>query len=224
MADIVKHSNDTINFIRHNKRELPEGKTYGNTSVNTKLTKNNYSLIDRGKSAEEINNYRKNIENKLYRFKRKNPVKSVEIVIQKPDDCVEEEKFFKECLNYVVSTLPMGEESVFMAEVHKDEHKIVNGVDISKPHLHIMFIPTMKDEKHPEFEFKLSSKEITGRSYFRNFHPELQAWLDKKGITGTIIHKNKTGKAFKLTVAQLKEFTDTTGVVINGSKTIDELI
>ena len=223
MADIVKHSNDTINFIRHNKRELPEGKTYGNTSVNTKLTKNNYSLIDRGKSAEEINNYRKNIENKLYRFKRKNPVKSVEIVIQKPDDCVEEEKFFKECLNYVVSTLPMGEESVFMAEVHKDEHKIVNGVDISKPHLHIMFIPTMKDEKHPEFEFKLSSKEITGRSYFRNFHPELQAWLDKKGITGTVIHKNKTGKAFKLTVAQLKEFTDTTGVVINGSKTIDEL-
>ena len=59
MADIMKHSNDTINFIRHNMRELPHGKSYGNTSVNTKLSKNNYSLIDRGKTADEINNYRK---------------------------------------------------------------------------------------------------------------------------------------------------------------------
>lgn len=109
MADIMKHSNDTINFIRHNMRELPHGKSYGNTSVNTKLSKNNYSLIDRGKTADEINNYRKNIENKLYRFKRKNAVKSIEVVIQKPDDCNDEKLFFKECLNYIVSTLPMGE-------------------------------------------------------------------------------------------------------------------
>lgn len=223
MADIAKHSNDTINFIRHNMRELPSGKTYGNTSVNTELSKNNYRLIDRGKNAEQINNYRKKIENKLYRYKRKNPVKSVEIVIQKPEDCTDEKLFFEECLNYVVSTLPMGEESVFMAEVHKDEHKIVNDVDISKPHLHIMFIPTMKDEKHSEFEYKLSSKDITGRNYFRNFHPELQKWLDEKGVKGTVLNKNKSGKSFKLTVSQLKEFTDTTGVVINGSKTIDEL-
>lgn len=223
MADIAKHSNDTINFIRHNMRELPIGKTYGNTSVNTELSKNNYRLIDRGKTAAEINEYRKNIENKLYRYKRKNPVKSVEIVIQKPEDCIDEKLFFKECLNYVVSTLPMGEKSVFMAEVHKDEHKIVNGVDISKPHLHIMFIPTMKDEKHSEFEYKLSSKDITGRNYFRNFHPELQRWLDEKGVKGTVLNKNKSGKSFKLTVAQLKEFTDSTGVVIDGSKTLDEL-
>ena len=225
MADITKHSNDTINFIRHNVRELPQGKTYSNTSVNTELSKNNYSLIDRGKSAEEINNYRKSVENKLYKFKRKNPVKSVEIVIQKPNDCPDEQEeiFFRECLNYVISQLPMGEESVFMAEVHKDEHKIVNGKDISKPHLHIMFIPTLKDNKHDGFEYKLSSKEITGRNFFKIFHCELQKWIDKKGIKATIQRKDKNGKAFKLTVPQLKEFTDRTGCVIEGSKTIEEI-
>lgn len=223
MADIMKHSNDTINFIRHNMRELPHGKSYGNTSVNTKLSKNNYSLIDRGKTADEINNYRKNIENKLYRFKRKNAVKSIEVVIQKPDDCNDEKLFFKECLNYVVSTLPMGEKSVFMAEVHKDEHKIVNGVDISKPHLHIMYVPAVKDNKHKEYDFKLCADDLTKRENFRTFHPKLQRWLDEKGVKGTVLNKNKSGKSFKLTVSQLKEFTDTTGVVINGSKTIDEL-
>ena len=223
MADIMKHSNDTINFIRHNMRELPSGKTYGNTSVNTKLSKNNYSLIDRGKTADEINNYRKNIENKLYRFKRKNAVKSIEVVIQKPDDCNDEKLFFKECLNYVVSTLPMGEKSVFMAEVHKDEHKIVNGVDISKPHLHIMYVPAVKDNKHKEYDFKLCADQLTKLSYFKTFHPNLQKWLDEKGVNGTVVRKNKSGKAFKLTVSQLKEFTDSTGVVIDGSKTLDEL-
>lgn len=223
MADIMKHSNDTINFIRHNMRELPHGKSYGNTSVNTKLSKNNYSLIDRGKTADEINNYRKNIENKLYRFKRKNAVKSIEVVIQKPDDCNDEKLFFKECLNYVVSTLPMGEKSVFMAEVHKDEHKIVNGVDISKPHLHIMYVPAVKDDKHKEYDYKLCADALTKRENFRTFHPKLQRWLDEKGVKGTVLNKNKSGKSFKLTVSQLKEFTDTTGVVINGSKTIDEL-
>ena len=223
MADIMKHSNDTINFIRHNMRELPHGKSYGNTSVNTKLSKNNYSLIDRGKTADEINNYRKNIENQLYRFKRKNAVKSIEVVIQKPDDCNDEKLFFKECLSYVVSTLPMGEKSVFMAEVHKDEHKIVNGVDISKPHLHIMYVPAVKDNKHKEYDFKLCADALTKRENFRTFHPKLQRWLDEKGVKGTVLNKNKSGKSFKLTVSQLKEFTDTTGVVINGSKTIDEL-
>ena len=223
MADIMKHSNDTINFIRHNMRELPHGKSYGNTSVNTKLSKNNYSLIDRGKTADEINNYRKNIENKLYRFKRKNAVKSIEVVIQKPDDCNDEKLFFKECLNYIVSTLPMGEKSVFMAEVHKDEHKIVNGVDISKPHLHIMYVPAVKDDKHKEYDYKLCADALTKRENFRTFHPKLQRWLDEKGVKGTVLNKNKSGKSFKLTVSQLKEFTDTTGVVINGSKTIDEL-
>ena len=223
MADIMKHSNDTINFIRHNMRELPHGKSYGNTSVNTKLSKNNYSLIDRGKTADEINNYRKNIENQLYRFKRKNAVKSIEVVIQKPDDCNDEKLFFKECLNYIVSTLPMGEKSVFMAEVHKDEHKIVNGVDISKPHLHIMYVPAVKDDKHKEYDYKLCADALTKRENFRTFHPKLQRWLDEKGVKGTVLNKNKSGKSFKLTVSQLKEFTDTTGVVINGSKTIDEL-
>lgn len=223
MADIMKHSNDTINFIRHNMRELPHGKSYGNTSVNTKLSKNNYSLIDRGKTADEINNYRKNIENQLYRFKRKNAVKSIEVVIQKPDDCNDEKLFFKECLSYVVSTLPMGEKSVFMAEVHKDEHKIVNGVDISKPHLHIMYVPAVKDNKHKEYDFKLCADQLTKKENFKSFHPGLQKWLDEKGVKGTILNKYKTGKAFKLAVAQLKEFTDSTGVVIDGSKTLDEL-
>lgn len=53
-------------------------------------------------------------------------------------------------------------------------------------------------------------------------HPSLQAALDKAGIKATVYQKKSgDGKTVPLTVKQLKEITNKTGVVIDHSLTVD---
>lgn len=55
-------------------------------------------------------------------------------------------------------------------------------------------------------------------------HPSMQATLDKAGIKATVYQKKSgDGKAVPLTVKQLKEITNKTGVVIDHTLTVDEL-
>ena len=98
MASIDKHGADTVYFIRHNMRELPPDKTPSNAEIDPERTKDNYSIIARGKTAEEVNEYRKQIEGEIFHYNRKNLVRSVEVVITLPTDCPpeQEETFFKE--------------------------------------------------------------------------------------------------------------------------------
>ena len=228
MAEIIKYQETAVlKHIRHNLRELPAGKKHGNASIDARKKSLNYSLINRGITANEINQYRKELEKEIFRYNRKNLVHAIETVIQMPADCPkeQEEAFFKECYNYVVSKLPMGEKCVLMAEVHKDEHKFVNGTDISKSHIHILYVPAVKDTKHTDFEYKMNADALTRKKILKKFHPELQAFLDKKGITATVFRKrNKSGKTIGLSVKQLKEITDKTGITFNDSLKVDQIV
>lgn len=131
----------------------------------------------------------------------------------------------------------MHERSVVCAMAHLDEHKFLknyngdfilndNGekIDISKDHLHIIAVPAVPDTKHDGFDFKLSAHDLTSKSRLRAFHPGLQKACDDAGIQATVI-KKKTGdgKTIGLTVKQLKEITNKTGIVLDKSLTIDEL-
>lgn len=231
--ELTKYNgNEILSHIRHDLRQLPVGKSYGNESVDTELSHKNYSLIDRGKTAKEVNQYRKDFESKIFKYNRKNLVHAVELVIQCPSDCPPEqhEAFFQTAFNWYCDTyLPAGKDCVFVAEVHKDEHKYVeteNGPkDISKEHLHIAYVPAVPaGEKHPDFEYRLNADALTKRAILRDMHPSLQAALDEAGIKGTV-HQKKSGdgKAIPLTVKQLKEITNKTGVVIDHTLTVDEL-
>ena len=73
---------EILAHIKHDLRQLPEGKSYGNESVDPKLSGENYSLIDRGKTAAEVNKYRKDFEKEIFKYNRKNLVHAVELVIQ----------------------------------------------------------------------------------------------------------------------------------------------
>lgn len=231
--ELTKYNgNEILSHIRHDLRQLPVGKSYGNESVDTELSHTNYSLIDRGKTAKEVNQYRKDFESKIFKYNRKNLVHAVELVIQCPSDCPPEqhEAFFQTAFNWYCDTyLPAGKDCVFVAEVHRDEHKYVeteNGPkDISKEHLHIAYVPAVPaGEKHSDFEYRLNADALTKRAILRDMHPSLQAALDKAGIKGTV-HQKKSGdgKAVPLTVKQLKEITNKTGVVIDHTLTVDEL-
>lgn len=225
-------STEILAHIKHDLRQLPQGKSYGNESVDTELSHKNYSLIDRGKTAKEVNQYRKDFENKIFKYNRKNLVHAVELVIQCPSDCPPEqhEAFFQTSFDwYCDNYLPAGKDCVFVAEIHKDEHKWVeteNGLkDISKEHLHIAYVPAIfAGEKHPDFEYRLNADALTKRAILRDMHPSLQATLDKAGIKATVYQKKSgDGKAVPLTVKQLKEITNKTGVVIDHTLTVDEL-
>ena len=225
MASMDKHGADTLYFIRHNMRELPPDKTPSNVEIDPERTKDNYSIISRGNTAEEVNEYRKQIEGEIFHYNRKNLVRSVEVVITLPTDCSseQEEAFFKESYNYVVSTLPMGEKCVFLAEVHKDEGRIQkDGVTVveSPPHLHLMYVPGVHDEKRAGYDFKLCADQLTKRAQLKQFHPKFQKWLDDAGIKATV-HSGVTGGQ-NVSVSELKQLTKETGLTLAEVKELQQ--
>ncbi len=227
---------EILAHIKHDMRQIPEGKSYGNESVDTELSKENYSLIDRGNTAAEVNKYRKDFEKQCFKYNRKNLVHAVELVIQCPSDCPQEqhEAFFQTTFDwYCEKYLPAGKDCVFVAEVHKDEHKYVTTLenghvikkDISKEHLHIMYVPVVSaGEKHPDFKYRLNADQLTRRAVLKDMHPSLQHELEKKGIQGTVYAKKSgDGQTIGLSVKQLKYITENYGVVLDHSITVDEL-
>lgn len=228
MAEITKFGASEVAFhIKHDLREIPEGKDYGNESIIPEKSKDNYSLLDRCQTAAEANKYRKQIEKECFSYNRKNLVHAVEVVVQCPADCPPEQKeaFFRESYNYICSTLPIGERCVFVAEVHVDEkHYSPTGEMISKDHLHVMYVPGVPDTKHDGFDYKLCADELTKRAKLREFHPGLQSHLDSHGIKATVYSKKEgDGKTIGLSVKQLKEITEKTGLKIDKSITVDQL-
>lgn len=245
MAEIIKYKDGNVLYqIRHDIREIPNGKTFGNTSIDSSRTHLNYSLVDRGKTAKEINQYRKELEKEIHIYNRKDIVHAVEIVIQCPSDCPENEheSFFKASFDYIVSTLPMGERCVLVAEVHRDErYSTPDGTCISKDHLHLIYVPAVPDTKvhykpqskqerksgkPPEtYKYKMCADVLTKRSKLKQFHPNLQKHLIDAGITATVFSKADDGKkVIPLSVSQLKEITAQTGMVIDKPLTIDTLV
>lgn len=78
MAEITKWSaSQVLPIIRHNMRHLEDGNNGGNDAIKPELTANNYSLVDRGKTCKDINQYRKSIEKECFKYKRKNLVHAV---------------------------------------------------------------------------------------------------------------------------------------------------
>lgn len=204
-------------------RELPPDKTPSNLEIDEIKKNQNYSIISRGKNATEINRYRKQITKEIFKYNRKNLVQSVEVCITLPKDCSpdQEKAFFQESYNYVVSTLPMGEKCVFLAEVHADEgHVQKDGVTVLEgaKHLHIMYVPGVPDTKHDGYQFKLCADQLTKRAKLKEFHPNFQKWLDDAGIKATVNSGVTGGK--NVSVATLKELTKETGLSLEEIKNI----
>lgn len=227
--EIIKYQAAEVAFhIRHDLRELSNKKQYGNKSIDPSLSSGNYSLICRGKNAAEVNQYRKNLEKKIFHYNRKNLVHAVEVVIQCPSDCPSSQKeaFFQESYNYICSTLPMGEKCVFIAEVHTDErHYTPEGTMISKDHIHIMYVPGVLDTKHDGYQYRLCADQLTKKTKLREIHPGLQKHLNNAGIHATVYRKKERhGRTISLSVKQLKELTAKTGITLDHGLTIDELV
>lgn len=226
--DIKKYTQTEVVYrIRHALRELPSEKyEHGNESIDLSLSKENYSLIGE-KTAAEINKSRLEYEKTIFKYNRKNLIHAIEVVIQCPTDCPEEQKdaFFKESFEHFRDTYITRPEDVFVAQVHKDERFFTpSGEMISKDHLHIIFVPTVPDTKHADFSYRLCADQLTKRSILSKMSPSLQAHLESKKIKATVYRKREDGgKVVGLSVSQLKAFTKATGLHLQHSVTFEEL-
>lgn len=89
-----------------------------------------------------------------------------------------------------------GKENVIQAIVHDDEG--------GQPHLHFCFVPVVEDPKHDE-GYKVCANEVLDRRELRNFHPDLQRYLDEHGLEDAHIMTGVTKQqGGNRTVAQLK--------------------
>ena len=215
MARIEKYHTGIKKVIQHNIREFSSGKCPTNLEVNPDKIKDNYSLIRRGNNSKEIEAYRKKITSECFHYKRKNIVFANEVIFTLPSDTPPEQEcaFFEESLKYLISTLPMGERCIFLAEIHCDEGQIFKDgktVFEGQKHLHVMYVPAVEDAKHDGYKFRLCSDALTRRSVLKQFHPKYQKWLDDAGITGTVYSGKTSGKG--ISVKSLKEISKTTGL------------
>lgn len=214
MASITKYQTSVIGIIKHNAREFADEICPSNEDVDNTKSAENYSLITRGETAREIEQYRKEVMKDVFHYNRKNIVLCNEVVCTMPNDCPpeQEKRFFEESLKYIESTLPMGRQCILQAEVHKDE--------AGAPHLHVLYVPAVKDNKHDNYEYKLCSDQLTKRAVLKQWHPNYQKWIDEAGVSATVASGITGGK--NISVKALKELTKETGLTIDEIKGLDK--
>lgn len=225
MAKIEKYSTGIVGVIKHNIREFKDGKCPTNMEVDPERIGDNYSIIRRGETAKDIEKYRKQIEKECFHYNRKNLVHCNEVICSLPADCPPEQErlFFEESYKYICSTIPMGERAVFLAEVHADEGRVLkDGVTVVEgaKHLHVMYVPAVKDVKHDGYDFRLCSDELTKRAVLKQWHPKYQKWLDDAGVQATVASGVTSGKG--ISVKSLKEITKETGLSLEQIKELEK--
>lgn len=225
MARIEKYSSGIVGVIKHNLREFKDGICPTNKEVDITKKDDNYSIISRGKTAKEIEKYRKELMEEVFHYNRKNIVLCNEVICTLPEDCSPEQEklFFGESYKYICSTLPMGEKAVLLAEVHCDEGKVLrDGVTVVEgaKHLHVMYVPAVPDLKHEGYEFRLCSDELTKRSVLKEWHPNYQKWLDEAGVHATVASGVTSGKG--MSVKSLKELSKVTGLSLEQIRELEQ--
>ena len=177
--------------LRHNRREIEHS---SKQDMDPSRQGQDYVLSpDRGMTEYD---YFKQRISQLYVYNRNDIKVMAGWVVTAPQnlDPKRYDDFF--CSTYDFLENRYGKENVIQAIVHDDEG--------GQPHLHFCFVPVVEDPKHDE-GYKVCANEVLDRSVLRNFHPDLQRYLDEHGLEDahimTCVTKQQGGNR---TVAQLK--------------------
>lgn len=198
MASVEKFTEAAVvNQLRHNAREI---RNSANEDIDPQRTALNYSLLP----PREVSDYDYFLERKseLYCYGRADVKVLAGWVVSAPADfetrSPEETRQFFETVNDFMSER-YGEKNIVQSIVHMDEAGQV-------PHCHVVFIPVVPDRKpnHPQEE-KVCAAEVLSRTELRNFHPALQAYMDKHGPKDARVYTGLTAASGgNRTVKELK--------------------
>lgn len=192
MASVEKFSAGAVrNQLRHNRREIEHS---SNLDIDPSRQGQDYVLSpDRGMTEYD---YFKQRISQLYVYNRNDIKVMAGWVVTAPQnlDPKRYDDFF--CSTYDFLENRYGKENVIQAIVHDDEG--------GQPHLHFCFVPVVEDPKHDE-GYKVCANEVLDRRELRNFHPDLQRYLDEHGLEDAHIMTGVTKQqGGNRTVAQLK--------------------
>lgn len=169
VASVEKFAAGAVcNQLRHNLREIEHS---SNLDIDPERREQDYVLSpDRGISDYD---YFKERIGQLYVYGRDDVKVMAGWVVTAPQNLSPEryDDFF--CTTYDFLESRYGKENVIQAVVHNDEG--------GQPHLHFCFIPVVEDKKHEQGE-KVCANEVLDRHELRNFHPDLQKYLDAHGL------------------------------------------
>lgn len=148
-----------------------------NGNINPEKSKDNYNLIERNDLYEYAKKRYDEIEKDQEKAFRKDAVRAFSLVVYLPQEKEAngkeyEKEFFNGCLDYMKNKF--GEKNILQAIVHKDENR---------PHIHIVAIPTTRDEHGKEH---LNFKGAFQRQDYKEMHPELERHTQERTHDKTI--------------------------------------
>lgn len=192
MASVTKFTQGAVfNQLRHNLRQIAHS---GNPDIDPARLRQDYVLSpDRGMSDYD---YFQERLSQLYVYGRNDVKVMAGWVVTAPQDLEQEQfdDFFLAVYDFLENRY--GEENVIQAVVHDDEG--------GQPHLHFCFVPVVEDKKHEE-GYKVCANDVLDRRELRNFHPDLQRYLDEHGLEDAHVMTGVTrGQGGNRTVAELK--------------------
>ena len=199
---VQTYANDggAINAVlRHSAREY---KVSSNPDVDPDRSKDNYFLLNR----EDPFTYYKERLSEVYCYNRRDVKTLCEWIVNVPKDTPQnqEHAFFKATYDYLIERFCMGNErNVVLAVVHKDEKRI-EGKPIA--HMHFFFLPITADPKHKQGE-KICKKAVLPKSCFTQLHPELQKYIESRGIQGTVHSGITAAQKRNYSVEEIKDGT-----------------
>lgn len=207
MASVEKYSQNAVYaMLRHNERTAS---SHANKDIDISKSELNYRLspehdcTDYDYFKQHLNNYKC--------MNRPDIVKMASWVITAPDNLpVEQEQAFFICCHDFLKKR-YGTENELQCIVHYDEvHKYVDPksgqIKESRPHLHYCFIPAIIDKNG---ENRICAKKILTQRDLRNFHPDLQNFLNAHGIKATIHSGVTKQNGGNISVKDLKKQSNT---------------
>lgn len=168
MGDLKKYKRTQIKRILAHMQRL--GKI-SNRNVDPSRTVLNENLMAATKGEPEAA-LRKRLE-EIHVMNRSDIVILASWVFTLPKDCTDEKSFFLCVTSFLSERYKL--ENVIAAFVHRDE---------SQKHLHLLFTPSIYDSKK-KYE-KLCANSVLTRKDLRTIHRDLQEYLEKHGVTGTV--------------------------------------
>lgn len=193
MANYAKYTRGAMgHMLKHYERAKDENGDYlkfGNQDIDTRKTGQNYNLAPEHNQLDFIHQRL----SEVYCMNRKDVNVMCSWVVTAPEDLnpEQEKQFFQESYAFLESKY--GRENVVSSYVHKDE---------KTPHMHFCFMPVVADPKRGQ---KISAFECVKRKDLEIFHEELQAHLEERGITCSVI--NEATREGNKAIKELKQGT-----------------
>lgn len=199
--------------------------------VVTPITRDNYFEHRAEIQKLEYQHY-KDRKSELYCYNRKDVNTMVNVVVTLPKELTSEndiDLFFDKTVSFISERY--GSENLISAVRHADEK------EIGREHIHVSFIPACEIDHEKliakknhvkameDYKEKISANDVITKRDIQTVHRDFQKYIDDAGLKCKVVTKLEgSGKSINLSVEQLKEITNKTGITIDKPITIDDFV